>query len=126
MQSRQPRQFAGRRSVRHKVESYNYVIKSQCAYSLDMFKTIHLALKLLAQWNNLTTAKEVYLLSGKVICGECGSRYNGMNRPARDRFPQYTSYRCSRKNGSLKCTNSEIKREVIELFVLDKLANYLF
>ena len=72
------------------------------------------------------TAKEVYLLSGKVVCGECGSKYNGMNRPPRGRNPQYTSYRCSRRNGSLKCKNSEIRREATELFVLDKLANYLF
>lgn len=72
------------------------------------------------------TAKETYLLSGKVFCGECGSKYNGMNRPANAKSKQYVSYRCSRKNGSVKCKNSEIRRESLELFVLDKLANYLF
>jgi len=66
------------------------------------------------------------LLSGKVVCGECGSKYNGMSRVAHERYPQYVSYHCARKNGSIKCKNSDIRREALELFVLDKLANHLF
>lgn len=50
----------------------------------------------------------------------------GQPRPAREDHPQYVGYRCSRKNGSVKCKNSEIKREALELFVLDKLAYHLF
>ena len=61
------------------------------------------------------------------MCGDCGSKYTGFNRPAREGYPkQYVSYRCSRRNGSIKCKNPEIRREAVELFILDKLANHLF
>ena len=115
---------------RHKIKPDEEIIRVENAHpaiiSREDFERI--ALKMADNRKNAPshTAKEVYLLSGKIICGECGSRYNGINRPARENFPQYISYRCSRRNGSLKCKNSEIKRESLELFVLDKLANYLF
>ena len=71
-------------------------------------------------------AKEVYLLSGKVVCGECGSAYTGISRVERPDHPQYVSYRCSKRNGSVKCKNPEIKREILESFILHKLATYVF
>lgn len=72
------------------------------------------------------TAKETYLLSGKIICGECGSHYTGISRKASYHRPQYVSYRCSKKHGKIQCNNPEIRREVIEEFVLRKLADYIF
>ena len=115
---------------RHKLKPDNEIIRTEDAHPAIISKEdfARIALKKAENRNNAPshTAKEVYLLSGKIYCGECGSRYNGMNRPARNGKPQYISYRCSRKNGSIKCKNSEIKREVIELYVLDKLANHLF
>ncbi len=71
-------------------------------------------------------AKQEYLLSGKIICGECNSSYAGNSRKADSIRPLYISYRCTRKNGSIKCKNPEIRRDVIEDIVLKKLANTVF
>ncbi len=69
-------------------------------------------------------AKETYLLSGKIVCGECGSMYCGNSRVSKGR--QYVSYNCTKKNGSIKCKNGCVNRDKIEDVVLDRLADYLF
>jgi site-specific DNA recombinase len=74
-----------------------------------------------------TTAKAVYLLSGKIICGECGNAFVGSKRtngsnPRRD----YITYRCGKRDRKGKCHNKEMRRELLEAFVLDKLASYAF
>ena len=115
---------------RHKLKPDEEIIRTENAHPAIITKEDfdRVASKMLDRKRKASsyTAKETYLLSGKLYCGECGSKYNGINRPANGRRKQYVSYRCSRRNGSLKCKNSEISREVLESFVLDKLANYLF
>ena len=71
-------------------------------------------------------AKEVYLLSGKLFCGVCGSTYGGNSRKERPDHKAYVGYRCVKKNGKIKCTNQEVNRTRIEALVLDKLSEYLF
>jgi site-specific DNA recombinase len=71
-------------------------------------------------------AKRTYLLSGKIVCGLCGSLYNGNCKPDDGRSPTYTQYRCSRFNRKIMCTNKTIRREVIEALVLEKLAERIF
>lgn len=71
-------------------------------------------------------AKHEYLLTGKIQCGICGSIYVGNARKANSTHPEYVSYRCSRKNGSLKCNNKEIQKDIIEDIVLSRLADYFF
>lgn len=71
-------------------------------------------------------AKHDYLLTGKIQCGICGSIYVGNARKANATHPEYISYRCSRKNGSLKCRNREIRKDTIESIVLSRLADYFF
>jgi site-specific DNA recombinase len=72
-------------------------------------------------------AREIYLLSGLLFCGECGagvygnSRHSGRRDPDRNGL-KYTSYRCS----NAKCINKEIRREAIEEFVLEELYERLF
>lgn len=66
------------------------------------------------------------MLTGKIPCGICGSIYVGNARKANATHPEYVSYRCSRKNGSLKCNNKEIRKNIIENIVLSRLADYFF
>ncbi len=73
------------------------------------------------------SAKQEYLLSGKIYCGECGSPLAGNSRKPSPNHPMYVSYRCTRRNQRIKdCKNSEIKRDKIEKLVLEKLSNVLF
>lgn len=71
-------------------------------------------------------AKANYLLSGKIYCGECDSPYSGNKRKARADHPEYISYRCSRQNGKRKCSNKEIRKELIEEAVLKKISDIIF
>ena len=72
------------------------------------------------------TAKQEYLLSNKIICGECGSTFNGCSRKANETHPLYVSYRCSKRNRDIKCKNPEVRRELIEAIVLKKLSDIIF
>lgn len=72
-------------------------------------------------------AKQEYLLSGKIHCGECGSPYAGNSRKPRPDHPLYVSYKCTRKNQRNKqCKNTEINRDKLEQMVLDKLTKVVF
>lgn len=58
-------------------------------------------------------AKVVYLLSGKLFCGHCGSRMNGNSNAS-----NYYYYQCyGKKNGHLDCNKKNIRKEFIERLV---------
>ena len=71
-------------------------------------------------------AKQEYLLSGKIVCGECGCSYAGNSRKPNATHSLYISYRCTKKNGKIKCKNPEIKRDELEGIVLSMLADKVF
>ncbi|MCL2578700.1 MAG: recombinase family protein [Oscillospiraceae bacterium] len=71
-------------------------------------------------------AKQLYLLSGLVVCGECGAAMCGNSRrPAKDRDILIT-YRCSNRQNKALCANREIKRDSLENFVLTQLEQHFF
>ena len=73
------------------------------------------------------SAKQEYLLSGKIICGDCLSPFAGNSRRPRPDHPLYVSYKCTRRNQREKtCTNPEINRDKLERLVLEKLTTVLF
>ncbi|WP_186430915.1 recombinase family protein [Clostridium sp. BSD9I1] len=65
-------------------------------------------------------AKEVYLLSGLVFCGECEKPYCG-SRKHNGSGKVYTMYRC---NG--RCSNTEVDKEILEEIVFQKLIENIF
>ena len=71
-------------------------------------------------------AKEIYLLSGKIACGECGSSYAGNKKMTGRNKKLHVTYRCTGRQMKHTCPNKEIRREYIEAFVLDMLAQYVF
>lgn len=71
-------------------------------------------------------AKESYLLSGKVICGECKSAMSGNSRKARPGHRQYVSYTCTKRNASIECDNKNIMRDELEAHVLNQLSKLVF
>ena len=73
------------------------------------------------------SAKQEYLLSGKIYCGECGSPFAGNSRKPRPDHPLYVSYKCTRRNQrETKCKNPEINRDKLERLVLERLSAVLF
>ena len=71
-------------------------------------------------------AKQEYLLSGKVVCGDCGNAYAGNARKAGAKGAVYISYTCTKRNGKAKCSNKGINRDLLEQIVLDHLADKVF
>jgi site-specific DNA recombinase len=71
-------------------------------------------------------AKEIYLLSGLIECGECGSSVYCNKRYCGRGKSKYASYRCSNRAQHKGCTNKEIRREYLDNYVLDELYNKLF
>ena len=66
-------------------------------------------------------AKEPYLLTGIAVCGECGSPMQGNSRTGGNTTKMYRSYRCGCKVNKKLCKNKEIRKNLIEDFVLDQL-----
>jgi site-specific DNA recombinase len=84
------------------------------------------------KWNHAkkiracNNAKEVYLLSRKVICGECGRVYTGNRKNSGRKKTLHVTYACTGRKSRNGCENKEIRREYLETFVMEKLAEYLF
>jgi site-specific DNA recombinase len=71
-------------------------------------------------------AREIYLLSGSVFCGECGSSMYGNTRKCGRNKSRYSSYRCSNRANHKGCANKELRKEYLENYVLDELYKSLF
>lgn len=115
---------------RHKYKDLSEIIRLEDAVpqiiSKDDFRLVQEKMNTRKHKAAKYTAKQEYLLSGKIICGDCGSYYVGNSRKPRPDHPLYVSYRCSKKHGAAKCTNPEINKEVIEGEMLRRLSNTLF
>jgi site-specific DNA recombinase len=71
-------------------------------------------------------AKEVYLLSGLITCGECGASMFGNTRKCGRNKSRYSSYKCRNRANHKGCRNKEIRKQYIESYVLDELYAKLF
>ncbi len=67
-------------------------------------------------------SKELYLLQGLINCGVCGAHYEG-NRRKRNKNLKYVSYRCGNRHFKYDCDNTEIRKEMLERFILSELEN---
>lgn len=118
MQSRD--EFSGARS-RHKYKPDDEIIKVEGVLpqivSQEDFNRVQEAMsgRKRARTNN---AKEQYLLTSKLICGECGGHFVG-TRKFNSIGVKYISYVCSHKyNANYKCDNGGIRRDWLESNVL--------
>jgi site-specific DNA recombinase len=77
-------------------------------------------------------AKETYLLSGLIYCGECLLREGkdvmmmGNAKHCGSGKNKHVTYRCGQRHRTHTCDNKEIRREYIEDFVLTKLERWVF
>ena len=120
-------EFTGARS-RHKYKPESEIIKVENMIpeiiSKEDWNTVQIILN--SRKNAHTNrAKEEYLLSGKVQCGECGGSYVG-KRTTNSRGNVYLSYICCRKrNSNYKCKNHCVNRDWLEEYVLKIVDNYI-
>lgn len=121
-------QSAANSSRKFKDES-EWIIKNDVYPPIVSRQVFDNVQRLLAERNVSGQAhpKEVYLLSGKIKCGVCGSAYCG-ERKTNSKGVHSFSYFCNSRNKHLenKCKNPSINRAVIDQFVLQKLAETVF
>lgn len=69
---------------------------------------------------------EIYLLSGLVKCGVCGSTIAADTRRLKDRDTVYCYYRCNKDNGKNSCNLPAWSRDDLEAIVLEALERKFF
>lgn len=89
----------------------------------DQWERVYLKLKSLAKNSEKAKlrAKHVYLLSGKIFCGnpECGKLYAGESYMSRGH--EYLYYKCTGK-----CGNKNVNKDLVEQAVADQLVKTCF
>ena len=71
-------------------------------------------------------AREIYLLSGLIVCSECDEGMYGNTRICGRNKSRYSSYRRYAGVNKRCCKNKEIWREYVDNYVLDELYEKLF
>lgn len=74
--------------------------------------------------SSYTNAKNTYLLTGLIHCGECGGKFHGNVRYNKNNTNLV--YRCSSKKNKRKCESKEIRCEYLDSFVIDKFVEFFF
>ena len=92
----------------------------------EIFDIVQFKMKGNKEKAGMYRAREIYLLSGLIICGECGESMYGNTRICGRNKTRYSSYRCRGVANKRGCKNKEIRREYIESYVLDELYEQLF
>lgn len=94
--------------------------------SEEEFTTVQDKILSRKQTRAANNAVESYLLSSKTFCGECGSAYVGNRKYAGRNKTLQVTYRCSGRKNKHICKNKDIRKDYIETFVLERLADYIF
>lgn len=125
---RQEKSMAGKRNPKRKPEEEIIRVKGGMPAIVDMETFNKVQEKMVKNLKNggRHKAKEVYLLSGLIYCGECESSMSGNTRLCGRNKSKYSSYRCSDRAQHKGCCNKELRKEYLENYVLDELYNKLF
>ncbi len=71
-------------------------------------------------------AKEIYLLSGIIFCGKCGSAMVGNSRIGGRNKTKYISYECSARKRKRTCDMKSVAAQYIENLVIEELEKKIF
>ena len=71
-------------------------------------------------------AKRVYLLSGIIFCGACGSPMSGNARRAGRNKSEYVTYECNRRHREKACKAKAINKAYVENLVVNYLSDHFF
>ncbi|EFM09540.1 Resolvase domain protein [Paenibacillus curdlanolyticus YK9] len=100
--------------------------------SKELFQQVQAKMDANKQKAGRQKAKELYLLSGLIVCGEClknvgfeysligNTKYSGRNKL------KYVTYRCGNRDQNKDCCNPELRREYVENYVITQLHEKIF
>lgn len=69
-------------------------------------------------------SKELYLVSGKVICGICGRVYQGNLRYSSKSHARFAAYRC--ETHKAQCGNKEMNKDYLDAYIIELLGQKVF
>ncbi len=76
--------------------------------------------------NAQNRAKEVYLLSGRIYCGQCGAMMIGHTSRAGRNKKRYSNYYCGTRYRTKNCDLKPVNRDFVEELVVSELRERIF
>jgi len=119
-----PRDMDGKRTSRKKPVADHIIKKGVIPQIIEpeLFWPVNALMKERQMKPGRMKAKVNYLLSGKIICGKCGTGYNAnAYRKRKDSDEYYRYYKCS-----AKCGNTSVRKDDIEKLVIQELLLHCF
>jgi len=94
----------------------------------DVFFKVSGIIKSRSQRTTSLRAKETYLLTGKVVCGYCGSAFTGNCMHSGRNKRKHVTYKCGGKSkrGELHCNAKDVNRNYLEQFVVQQISEIIF
>ncbi|MDI6604072.1 MAG: recombinase family protein [Thermoanaerobacteraceae bacterium] len=87
----------------------------------NLFEEVQKKMETAKKTQGSHNAQRVYLLTGLIKCGICGSSMVGCLGKRK-----YTYYRCNNKNRSKQCGNKDINKDILERYILNELSKRVF
>lgn len=114
----------------HKTKSKHEIIQIEdgmpAIISEDLWKRVKIKMDNNKINKGANTAKAIYLLSGLIYCGKCGSSMTGNRRHSRRNRDLYETYECSNRKRRKQCDMKAINKSYVKKVVIDNLYNNLF
>lgn len=119
----------GKRNIYNKSEEEIIRIENgiPAIVSTDIFNAIQKKMDTSSQSDKAAKKSiETYMLSGKIFCGECGSRMKGNKRFSGRNKNKYVTYDCSNRRDKKGCTAKSINRDLVEGMIIEFLEEDFF
>lgn len=114
----------------HKSKSNEDIIRIEngvpAIVSKEMFERVQEIMNRRTNKTPTSAAKEIYLLSDKIYCGECGAVYCGNRHRSSRGKTTIVTYRCNNQSNktSIACKNKEINKNTLKLYLRDSRRNF--
>lgn len=92
--------------------------------SIETFEAAQRRLEVNKVRSQIFKAKDLYVLSGKIVCGSCGNKMFG-NKRRSSKGTEWAGYLCSGRK-KCGCKAKEVKKTTVELAVMNHLENEIF
>lgn len=117
-------------TYRYKVEGYEEIVIEDCVPAIISKELFDIVQQRKKQANpNLVPryGKRLYALTGKMVCGKCGSNYIGTNSQQKTKagLTHYNYYTCSNRKEFKMCNALNVRKEWVEEQVMNEIRRYI-
>jgi site-specific DNA recombinase len=123
--NRQSERINGKRN-QHKKKNDDQIIKVPNIFPRLIDDSVFMKIndRMKNRANGANSAKEIYLLSGKIFCGKCGAAMIG--HTSHNKGYKYCSYVCGTRYRTKNCDKKAINRDTIEQLAMYDLEDAIF